>query len=383
TFSIRIINEFDKEHGIAYPKNRVKPHDHMATRYLQLQHQNKQGKTSGDGRCIWNGFFKGRNKVWDVSSRGVGVTCLAPGAVEAGRPLQSGSTDFGYGCGMAEIDELYGASIMAEIFHRQGLVTERMLAVIDLGDGLGIGVRAAPNLLRPAHLFLFLKQQDQAALKRAVDYFIVRQHRNREWKFGIHHKSKYRLMLKEVCRSFARFVAHLDRSYIFAWMDWDGDNVLANGGIIDYGSVRQFGLRHDQYRYDDVERFSTNLNQQIPKSRLMMQAFAQIVHYLETGKRLPLERFRRHPAIRHFDHMVQKSLRQEFLRQLGFPDKEADTLMKRYGRDVEKMYLNFVALERVKTRKEAQKVADGVNRPAVFNMRTLVRNLVQFYHDHT
>lgn len=129
-------------------------------------------------------------------------------------------------------------------------------------------------------------------------------------------------MLKEVCRSFARFVAHLDRSYIFAWMDWDGDNVLANGGIIDYGSVRQFGLRHDQYRYDDVERFSTNLNQQIPKSRLMMQAFAQIVHYLETGKRLPLERFRRHPAIRHFDHMVQRVYARNFCVNWAFRIKK-------------------------------------------------------------
>ncbi|MCB0366522.1 MAG: YdiU family protein, partial [Bdellovibrionales bacterium] len=382
TFSIRIINEYDQEQGVQFPKSKIKPYPHMATRYLQLQHQNKQGKTSGDGRCIWNGVFKGKNRIWDVSSRGIGVTRLAPGAVEAGKPLQSGSTDFGYGCGMAEIDELYGASIMAEIFHRQGLITERMLTVIDLGDGLGIGVRAAPNLIRPAHLFLFLKQKDRAALRRAVDYLIVRQHRNREWKFGIHQKNKYRLMLREVCSAFAKFVARLDRHYIFAWLDWDGDNVLANGGIIDYGSVRQFGIRHDQYRYDDVERFSTNLNQQIPKARLMMQAFAQIVHYLETGKRLPLERFHRHPAIRRFDHQVQKNLRQEFLHQLGFPEKEIENLMKRYGRDVEKLYLNFTALERVKTRKEAQKVADGVNRPAVLNMRTLVRNLIQFYHDH-
>lgn len=383
TFSIRIINEFDLEKGNQFPKGKIKDHPYMATRYLQLQHQNKQGKTSGDGRCIWNGVVEHKGKVWDVSSRGIGVTCLAPGAVEAGRPIESGSTEFGYGCGMAELDELYGAAIMAEIFHRQGLITERMLAIIDLGNGLGIGVRAAPNLLRPAHLFLFLKQKDPDALMRAANYLIVRQHRNREWKFGIHHPQKYRLMLKEVCTAFGHFVAQLDRSYIFAWLDWDGDNVLANGGIIDYGSVRQFGLRHDQYRYDDVERFSTNLNQQIPKARLMMQAFAQIVHYIETKKRKPLEAFRKHPALKHFDHTVQRSLREEFLHQLGFPAKEAEILMKKYKRDVERLFLNFSFLERVKTRAKVQKVADGINRPAIFNMRTVIRNLSLFFLDHS
>ena len=30
------------------------------------------------------------------------------------------------------------------------------------------------------------------------------------------------------------------------------DVVISNAGIIDYGSVRQFGLRHDQYRYDQL-----------------------------------------------------------------------------------------------------------------------------------
>ena len=383
TFSIRIINEYDQEKGTAFPKSKIKPHPYMATRYLQLQHQNKQGKTSGDGRCIWNGVVEHKGKYWDVSSRGIGVTCLAPGAVEAGRPLESGTTEFGYGCGLAELDELYGAAIMAEIFHRQGLITERMLAMIDLGNGVGIGVRAAPNLLRPAHLFLFLKQKDHSALGRAADYLIVRQHRNREWKFGIHNPQKYRLMLKEVCSAFAHFVAQLDRSYIFAWLDWDGDNVLANGGIIDYGSVRQFGLRHDQYRYDDVERFSTSLNQQIPKARLMMQAFAQIVHYLETKRRKPLEAFRKHPALKLFDRTVQGCLREEFLHQLGFPRKEAEILMKKYKRDVERLYLNFSFLERVKTRAKVQKVADGVNRPAIFNMRTVIRNLSTFFLDHS
>jgi hypothetical protein len=55
----------------------------MATRYLQTQHRNKQGKTSGDGRSIWNGYLKSDNLTFDISSRGTGATILSPGAQEA------------------------------------------------------------------------------------------------------------------------------------------------------------------------------------------------------------------------------------------------------------------------------------------------------------
>src|SRR6476646_6276143 len=58
TFSLRIINEHDLQHGKKYPPESIKPKPYMATRYLQTQHHNKQGKTSGDGRSIWNGVLK-------------------------------------------------------------------------------------------------------------------------------------------------------------------------------------------------------------------------------------------------------------------------------------------------------------------------------------
>ena len=56
TFSLQIINEYDLERGKKYPPETIKPNAFMATRYLQTQHRNKQGKTSGDGRSIWNGY---------------------------------------------------------------------------------------------------------------------------------------------------------------------------------------------------------------------------------------------------------------------------------------------------------------------------------------
>jgi uncharacterized protein YdiU (UPF0061 family) len=375
TFSIRIINEWDQKHKVQIPKGLIKKNRYMATRYLQLQHSDKSGRTSGDGRCIWNGIVKNRGRTWDVSSRGTGVTALAPGVVLAGKPLKSGNNEHGYGCGMAEIDELYAAAIMAEVFHRNGIPTERILAIVDLGKGMGIGVRASPNLLRPAHLFSHLRQGELQRLKRATDYFIDRQHTNGEWKFSSTHRRRYLLLLHQLTADFARFAAYLDRDYIFAWLDWDGDNVLANAGIIDYGSVRQFGLRHDQYRYDDIERFSTNLNEQRVKARQIIQVFAQMTDYLQTGSRQPLEKFVGHPALKRFDLLFEHHLYDRFLHQVGFTPDQRERLLTRQRPLIGRLYREFSRLERTKTCRKLRRVADGVNRPAIFNMRQVLAEL--------
>jgi uncharacterized protein YdiU (UPF0061 family) len=376
TFSIQIINEYDQSSGFRPSKESLKEHPHMATRYLQLQHVNKRGATSGDGRSIWNGIVRHKGITWDISSRGTGVTCLAPGAVEAEKPLKTGEGEFGYGCGLADLTELLGSAVMSEIFHLNGIQTERVLTVIDLGKGCGIGVRAAANLVRPAHLFLYLKQGRLDALKQATDYLIQRQIDNGEWNFPQTPSANlYQLMLSEISTSFARFAARLERNYIFAWLDWDGDNVLASAGIIDYGSIRQFGLRHDQYRYDDVERFSTNLNEQRGKARATVQTFAQLVNFLETGKRRAIDHFENHPVVRQFDHEFDLELRRVFLSQVGFDQEQAQMLLKTRSADVEKLYSSFLQLEKTKTRAGLQKLPDGFNRPAVFNMRRVLREM--------
>jgi uncharacterized protein YdiU (UPF0061 family) len=372
TFNLRIINEYDIANNIQYPKQTIKKNKYMATRYLQIQHADKSGRTSGDGRCIWNGHWTNGKKTWDVSSRGTGVTALAPGAVAAGKPLKSGNHDHGYGCGLADIDELIGAALMAEIVHRNGHPTERVLAVIDLGKGCGIGVRAAPNLIRPAHFFSFVKQGRFEPLKRAVDYFLDRQLKNGEWNIALGRKDKYQALLEKVTENFAKFAAYLDRDYIFAWLDWDGDNILANSGIIDYGSVRQFGLRHDQYRYDDVERFSTNLNEQKLKTSQMIQVFVQMVNFLETGTRKSMAEFKTHPALKLFEKRFQHHSYDRFLYHLGFDDSMRRLLLAKHLNAVTELFEAHTELESVKTYKKIQKVADGIHRPAIFNMRTVM-----------
>ena len=375
SFCLRIINEYDQASGARFAKSTVKTNTYMATRYLQMQHTDKTGRTSGDGRAIWNGVVEHRGRVWDVSSRGTGVTALSPGSVKAGQPLKSGSAGHGYGCGMAEIDELYGAAIAAEIFHRNGIPTERVLAIIDLGKGVGIGVRAAPNLLRPAHLFLYLRQGKIEPLRRSVDYMIERQFKNKAWEISPADPDRHAKMLAEVTRDYARFVARLDRDYIFAWLEWDGDNVLADAAIIDYGSIRQFGLRHDQYRYDDVERYSTNLNEQRRKARDIVQTFAQMLDYCVTGTRRPWRDFTKHPTLKTFDREFRRACLEIFLNQCGYTAPLARVLINKHRRDVEALFTAHEEFERVKTYRKLRKVADGVHRPAIFNMRAALSRL--------
>ncbi|MFP5519574.1 MAG: hypothetical protein ACLGGX_06695 [Bdellovibrionia bacterium] len=378
TFCIQIINEYDEINKRKIPLHTIKPNKYMATRYLQLQHPDKKGLSSGDGRGIWNGTIQNRGTTWDISSRGTGVTRLSPGAVQAQKPLKTGGTEFGYGCGLAEIDELLGAAILAEVMHLQGIPTERVLCVIDLGKGYGIGVRAAQNLIRPAHLFLYLKQEKYAQLKSATDFLIERQVENKKWNIKSKNANRYDELLRNVSYSFAHFAALLDIDYIFAWLDWDGDNVLADAGIIDYGSVRQFGIRHDKYRYDDVERFSTNLNEQRLKARLIVQVFAQLVDYLKTGTKKNLREFANHPEVLKFNQTFAEKRNDRFLYRAGLSSAQRAVLSKnaQLADEFQKIYSYF---ERAKISGNTIKVADGVNHPALFNMRVALSLLPDFY----
>jgi hypothetical protein len=217
TFALQIINEYDLAHPRRWAKAKLKPGRYMATRYLQLQHNSRQGRTSGDGRAIWNGCIKTATLTFDVSSRGTGVTCLCPGAQLADGPLKTGA-NIGYGSGTADLDEMLGSAIMSEIFYRQGYPTERTLAVIDFGDGTAIGVRSAPNLLRPAHLFRYLKQGRRRELRGSFDYFLERQCANGSWKLPQKPPQRYRKALGYVASSYGRMAALLEEEYIFTWL---------------------------------------------------------------------------------------------------------------------------------------------------------------------
>ena len=379
TFSLRIINEHDLETGKKYPPEAIKSKPYMATRYLQTQHHNKQGKTSGDGRSIWNGYVKTKGLTFDISSRGTGATILSPGAQVANGAVRTGDYSVGYASGLAELDEMLGSAVMSEIFYRQGIPTERCLAVIGFPDASAIGVRSAPNLIRPAHLFRYLKQNRHQELKAAVDYFINRQIENGFWNFPDDPTRRYPTALDYLARSYGKMAAVLEEEYIFNWLAWDGDNMLASGAILDYGSIRQFAAKHDKYRFKDVDRYSASLREQRRWARLLVQVFAQALDFIDSGKKKNLRRFTEAKCLRVFDQAFDAERDYRVLWRIGFTPEQIDHLTQNAQSEIKEFHRALSYFEDLKISRGIEKVFDGFTHKPVFLIRNLLRLLPAYY----
>ena len=374
TFGLVIINEYDIENEVQFDEDKVLPFSYMATRYVQLQHENKQGKTSGDGRSVWNGQVSYRGKTFDISSCGTGATCLSPATAKFKKNFQSGDPSISYGCGYSEKDEGIGTLLMSEILYHNKIPTERVLAVIEFEKGLSINVRVHENLLRPSHLFLYLKQNRHQELTEIVDFYIERQIQNKVWTNVPESKNKkYDFFLEKFTKKFAEVSALFEDEYIFCWLDWDGDNILMDGSIIDYGSVRQFGLFHNEYRYDDSDRYSTSLSEQKIKAKYMSQTMAQLVDFLKTGVRKPRKSFSSHPMMKTFDQHFQYSRSKFLFRKIGFHPSFFDEFMKINKKTFIKFEKSFRYFERCKSKLGPVSVSDGINWNAIFCMRDILR----------
>lgn len=380
TFALVIINEFDQLHETKYPQQDVLPNTYMATRYLQLQHPNKQGKTSGDGRSIWNGEIAHQGVRYDISSCGTGATRLSPATHIKGKFFKTGDPEISYGCGYSEIDEGLSTLFFSEVFAKNNYSTERVLAIIEFQKGISINVRVHENLVRPSHLFAHLKQGNYQGLKNIVDYYIDKQEANGRWRdVPKDHSGRYRYFLNKQCEVFGRLAANFEDDYVFCWMDWDGDNILMDGGIIDYGSIRQFGLFHHEYRYDDVQRYSTSIKEQKDKARYTVQTFIQMADFLIRGKKRSLNFFKRNKVLRDFNNIFSEQKNINILKKMGLAEKERTYLLEHERKLVEKFRDSFSYFERSKSRRGLEKVADGINWSAVFCMRDILRELPQIY----
>ena len=379
TFSLQIINEYDLERGKKYPHETIKPHPFMATRYLQIQHRSRQGRTSGDGRSIWNGVIKSDNLIFDISSRGTGATILSPGAQEADGAVATGDVTYGYSSGLADLDEMLGSAVMSEIFYRQGIPTERCLVVIGFPDTSAIGVRTAPNLIRPAHMFRYLKQGRHAELKASVDYFIDREVENGFWKIPTDPKQRYITALDYFARSYAKLAALLEEEYIFNWLSWDGDNMLASGAILDYGSIRQFAAKHDKYRYKDVDRYSASLAEQRGWARSLVQVFAQTMAFIESGVKENLSKFKNAECLRVFDDAFEDERDQRMLWRIGFTPEQINYLMNNARKEIRDFDRSLSYFEDRKVKKGIEKLPDGFTHSPVFLIRNMLRLLPAYY----
>jgi hypothetical protein len=189
--------------------------------------------------------------------------------------------------------------------------------------------------------------------------------------------------VERIASDFARAAALYESEYIFCWMDWDGDNILTNGGIIDYGSLRQFGLFHHEYRYDDVDRMSTTITEQKNKARYIVQTFAQITDYLITGKKKPITSFKNHKSVKLFNTTYEQHKVTCLLRKIGFKPDTIELMSndKSTMKLVREFQKSFSYFERAKSKKGLYAVSDGVTWDAIFCMRDILRELPEYYLD--
>lgn len=379
TFSIIIINEYDQMNGKKFKDEDMKKGTYMATRYLQLQHEDKKGLNSGDGRSVWLGQIKNAGKTWDLSACGTGATRLSPATSQYNRFFESGDPTISYGCGYAELDEGIATSLLSKIFHFNHHATEQTLCVIEFKNDISINVRVHTNLFRPSHFFLYLKQNDQDSLKKITDYYIDRQRSEKFWSDCPKTNKKYDFFLEKFAETFAKTSAVFEDEYIFCWLDWDGDNILMDGGIIDYGSIRQFGIFHHEYRYDDVERYSTSILEQKSKARYIVQTFIQAIDFIKTGEKKSIQSFNDHKYLIQFDEHFEWQKNFNLLKKIGLSPKKAKQLLKRESKLVEDFRKVFSYFEKAKVKAGIVDIPDGKTCDAVFNMRNILRELPQIF----
>jgi len=252
-------------------------------------------------------------------------------------------------------------------------------AVIALPGGFAVNVRAARNLLRPSHLFAPLKQNDLARLKPAVDYAIGRERRNGRLAPTRTAADGYRAFAEAAARAFGRSAAIFEREYVFCWLDWDGDNVLLDGSIVDYGSVRQFGLYHREYRFDDGPRWSTTIPEQKAKARAIVRCFAQIAHALIAGRLAPLSKFAHDPLLDVFNASFVETRDRLLLRHAGFDSKSEDLLLARARPLVKRFDRAHHWFETARSARGRVPVPDGITWDAIYSTRDLLRELSRIY----
>ncbi len=275
---------------------------------------------------------------------------------------------------------MLNTALMSEIFHRNGFPTERTLLVIDFGRRARRSAVRGPNLMRPAHIFRYLKQGRHQELKASLDYFIARQVSNGEWTLPREPmRERYRRVLTYLARAYGKLAAICEEEYIFNWLSWDGDNMLASGAILDYGSIRQFAAKHDKYRYDDVDRFSTTLREQRFWAREQVKVFAQACHFARTGRKLNLAHFKHARCLKHFDAWYERERESRTLWRLGFTPGQIESLRKRGRTEISDLRRALSFFEEVKVARGIEKLPDGITHSPVFLIRNLLRELPAFY----
>jgi hypothetical protein len=216
-------------------------------------------------------------------------------------------------------------------------------------------------------------------LKASVDYFIEREVENGIWQMPDDPKLRYTTALDYFARSYAKLAALLEEEYIFNWLSWDGDNMLASGAVLDYGSIRQFAAKHDKYRFLDVDRYSASLAEQRGWARTLVQVFAQTMDFIETGTKQKLESFKNAKCLAIFDKAFAAERDRRMLWRIGFTPEQICHLMQNAQKEIRDFERTLSYFEDRKVAKGIEKLPDGFTHNPVFLIRNLLRHLPAYY----
>ena len=124
-----------------------------------------------------------------------------------------------------------------------------------------------------------------------------------------------------------------------------------------------------------VVRAALIITEQRAQSRYIVQTFAQIAHFVNTGKKVEISRFRNHPEVRRFDNTFNKSRLRMLLEKSGFSRHESEMLLHKNHRIVSTFERNFSWWERKTKQKKHYRVADGITKDALYSMRDILREM--------
>jgi hypothetical protein len=155
--------------------------------------------------------------------------------------------------------------------------------------------------------------------------------------------------------------------------------MLASGAVLDYGSIRQFAAKHDKYRFKDLDHYSASLAEQRGWAKTLVQVFAQVMAFIESGVKENLNNFRNAECLRVFDEAFAKEREQRMLWRIGFTPEQIAHLMNNAQKEIRDFDRSLSYFEDRKVRKGIEKLPDGFTHNPVFLIRNLLRLLPAYY----
>lgn len=357
------------------PKDaKLMPGLYMATRY-----KNEDGVKGGDGRAMWNGqvdLLDPNGRVigtLDVLSKGTGSTPLRRFSINADS----------YGDGLAMMDEFFHSYLQSEIYHRNGLTTERYLCIIDIGDGLGIGVRVGQPLLRPSHLLYWEEKGDARMARRTLDYAIELERLNQRGAGLEPGPDLYERWLKRQAQLLGEFAARNQSLFIYhlgsGWNN-SGDNMIFPAGFLDYGATFNASMPFLDYRHGNGagKKPDENFWQQKTIMKRLLAQYIKTVELIHSGTKSPWQiRYDDYSLFNDFENAFSRKKAQMLLIQLGFSSIQTEFILHQKYQQISKL-VDLVTYF-IKIRRKRNVVFDAAEgerfRPAVYDIRALFRNL--------